>query len=310
MTGAATAVRQRPRMADGVSSVPSAFELQGARPDSTERQEHGHPHLHAHHVHLQQRLAAIRADRTLMAWVAAAVLLAWFAALAVGCSYYDGMRPKHSKLLKASQGELLLQLFDRLFRAVGALLPFTVLIFRLASRFFLEGSAFPEGKEQPRIVVLYVFMTAVRALVYNFLLLVGKWSSGGSSSSGPVTLMAAEGAVGSDFTEMQPATPRRDTMSDHVFLAACILAQLLAEAAILVRMLRGTRTKPGMRVAAAAALAATCGWLALTVGEVYVTARHYHPNIEIAKAALAGLVVFQAPIVYFAAVMLPENRHF
>lgn len=34
------------------------------------------------------------------------------------------------------------------------------------------------------------------------------------------------------------ATPGSEVMSDHIFLAACVLAQLLAEAAILVRLIR------------------------------------------------------------------------
>lgn len=73
-------------------------------------------------------------------------------------------------------------MFDRLFRAVGALLPFSVLALRAASHYLLQGGQprrwLPEGPEQRSIVVLYVGMTAVRAAVYNFLLLgacMGGW---------------------------------------------------------------------------------------------------------------------------------------
>lgn len=228
-------------------------------------------------VKLRQRAAPYKArerreaDRLAIGLVLGSAYASWFVCIALGCYHYDGAPPP-----KNAAGSVLV-FFDLLFRTCGALLPFSVLAFRAVAHYIFQGRAFPEGVEQRNIVFVYVGMTLVRAAVYNWLL----W-----------------------------AVAPRQLMSDHIFLAACILSQLVAEGCILLQIMRGPRSSPAMRYAAGLALGTTGVYVALTCGEVLKTAAHYHPLEEVAVATAAGWMLFQFPIAWWLLRYLPQSPHF
>lgn len=64
----------------------------------------------------------------------------------------------------------MLTAYDLLFRSVGALLPFCILIPRAVGLYCLEGRAFPQSMLHRNIMYIYMGMTVLRAVVYNVVL--------------------------------------------------------------------------------------------------------------------------------------------
>lgn len=108
------------------------------------------------------------------------IMFLWLGSVALGCQLYDGApgcahcntcytnhlntgtRPKrHSPMLAA---------YDLLFRSVGALLPFAILIPRGVGLLLLEGRAFPQTILHKNLMYIYMGMTVLRAVVYNVVL--------------------------------------------------------------------------------------------------------------------------------------------
>ena len=109
--------------------------------------------------------------------VSSLIMFLWLGSVVLGCQLYDGTctavvdpplpahtgtRPKrHSPMLAA---------YDLLFRSVGALLPFCILIPRAVGIFILEGRAFPQTSLHKNLMYIYMGMTVLRAVVYNVVL--------------------------------------------------------------------------------------------------------------------------------------------
>lgn len=130
----------------------------------------------------------------------------------------------------------MLAAYDLLFRSVGALLPFCILIPRAVGLYVLEGCAFPATTLHKNLMYIYMGMTVLRAVVYN-VVLVGALCTPTLPFNAHCTPDTATGGSQDEGQHVVKAF-RHQFMSDHVFLAACVVAILMSEAAILLRVVR------------------------------------------------------------------------
>ncbi len=125
-----------------------------------------------------------------VASLASFIMFLWCGSVVLGCQLFDGTpRFSQPKLgydnkrtpiphpgTKPKYHSPVLASYDLLFRSAGALLPFAILIPRALGMWFLEGRAFPQHVMHKNIMYIYMFLTVLRAVVYN-VVLVGMWGA-------------------------------------------------------------------------------------------------------------------------------------
>lgn len=107
-----------------------------------------------------------------------------------------------------------------------------------------------------------------------------------------------------------PGSLTTDLMSDHIFLGASLVAILTAEGHQLAAYARSWQLRgrsggvahPGAALHRRLVIVAMVAWtvlMAVICTDMHTTARHFHEPRESIVAALAGLVVFQAPMTLY-----------
>eukprot|EP00873_Tetraselmis_striata_P039078 jgi/Tetstr1/459342/TSEL_004737.t1 len=236
------------------------------------------------------KAAPPRATPQVTALVALGVMVAWTAALGGGCAAYEfgALAALPPGTPRGALNPLLP--FDRLLRAAGPALPLAVPALR---------AGLPPTPGLPAAataLALYAAVAAARIALYL------SFQPGGVLAAALGPPPRADGA-------------HAHWLSDHVLLGASMLAQLGAEAGLLVSALYhlhhphhpppphhqrhgSTAMSAPWRMWAALALAAILA--VLTAADMHITARFFHPPAESLRAWTVGAVLFQAPLASWA----------
>ena len=196
------------------------------------------------------------------------------------------------------QQSLSLQWFDRMFKKAGGLIIFVIWSLRTAIKHAIHGRRGSlGGNTSTRLTgihsehvwlpgFVYLGQAGLRALVYHV-------HQAGYFWLHPVEWYDAF------FGQVSVPKDAPDIMSDHVLLASTVLIGLACEVALALGS-RAIHTQQSSSKLLIIAFTAAAFILALLVcGEMYFTARYFHSPTETLTAAVFGMALFQAPLLYY-----------
>lgn len=191
------------------------------------------------------------------------------------------------------QQSLSLQWFDRIFKKAGGLILFFIWILRTSIKHVIHGrrdtlSNRPGiGSEHVWLPgFVYLGQAGLRALVYHV-------HQAGYFWLHPVEWYDAF------FGQVSLPQDAPDIMSDHVLLASTVLIGLACEVALALAS-RAIHTQQYSSKALLITFTAAAFVVALLLcGEMYFTARYFHSPTETLTAAVFGMALFQAPLLYY-----------
>lgn len=217
----------------------------------------------------------------------------WFGALVLGAWHHDGRVPETKQEKLQLQQRISLQWFDRMFKKAGGLILFFIWSLRTAIKHVIHGrrntlSTRP-GIHSEHVWLpgfVYLGQAGLRALVYH------------AHQAGYFWLHPIEW-YDALFGQVSVPHDAPDIMSDHVLLASTVLTGLACEVALALAS-RAIHTQQSSSKFMLVTFTAAAFVLALLVcGEMYFTARYFHSPTETLTAAVFGIALFQAPLLYY-----------